>query len=72
MKRASADVKRPIGPVLYTVSSDFAVRSENKAGRMYVAPHIIKKSPCLSGECPGIKCQYFPLYGFPGILKAVR
>ena len=55
----------------------FAVRSENKACRVYEGSDIIKKSPCHGGECPGIQSigngegQPFPFYGFLGILETV-
>jgi len=55
-----------------------AVRSENKACRLYEGSDIIKKSPCHGGECPGIQSigngegQLLPFYGFLGILDTVR
>jgi len=72
-RRETADRSSAVHSLIH-----FAIRSESKSGRMYVASHIIKKSPCLSGECPGIKSigngegQIFPLHGFLGILKTVR
>ncbi|MGA2332273.1 MAG: hypothetical protein ABSG75_10980 [Syntrophales bacterium] len=57
---------------------DFAVRSEDKAGCMYVTLRIVEKGPCCSGERPRIKSignregQFFSLYGFLGIFETIR